>query len=282
MDEELVLTPGGYRPKSLVQLVAPDHVIDGSEGRLTKVHPTTGEVLADFGAINLSLERAPYMPRNVSMHPLRGLVGLGTGWIVYAEWNNNTGRPITLFKTSWVVPPEPANRSGQTIFLFNGIQNTSMIYQPVLQWGISGAGGGEYWAIASWFTAGIGGPTRYSQLVQVNPGEVLVGMIALSDQSNNLFSYKCEFQGFPNTRLPIQNVSELTYCFETLEAYRLSMSSDYPATSKTSMKSIELKTGSASATLHWQAVNQVTDCGQHAVVVSNASPGGKVDLYYHS
>jgi hypothetical protein len=60
---------------------------------------------------------------------------------------NRTGHPVTRFTTTWTVPAAPSTHSDQTVFLFNGIQNSTMIYQPVLQWGPSGAGGGNFWAV---------------------------------------------------------------------------------------------------------------------------------------
>ena len=38
--------------------------------------------------------------------------------------------------------------------------------------------------------------------------------------------------------------------------------------------------GGADMSLSWIAQDRVTDCGQHAVIASNASPGGEVDLWY--
>jgi hypothetical protein len=63
----------------------------------------------------------------------------------------------------------------------NGIQNSTMIYQPVLQWGPgSAAGGGNYWAVVSWYADGQGGQAFYSNLVTVNPGDTLVGVVTLT------------------------------------------------------------------------------------------------------
>lgn len=53
--------------------------------------------------------------------------------------------------------------------MFSGIQNSTMIYQPVLQWGESAAGGGNYWGVASWYVDGQGGLALHSNLVRVNP-----------------------------------------------------------------------------------------------------------------
>ena len=45
------------------------------------------------------------------------------------------------------------------------------------------------------------------------------GVITLTGQNGSQFSYNCEFQGIANASLAIQNVEELTWCVETLEAY---------------------------------------------------------------
>lgn len=278
MAEDDVLTPGGYRPRSLVHKVEPGHKLDAAEGRLRTL-TASGQVVAEHGEIPRRAAGTPLMPGNVMRRP--GIApALGSGWIVYADWSNNTGKPVSSFATTWAVPPAPATQSGQTIFLFNGIQNSTMIYQPVLQWGPSAAGGGNYWAVASWYADGQGGHSFYSSLVQVNPGAALVGVMTLTGQSGAAFSYDCKFQGLANTDLPIQNVEQLTWCIETLEAYGVTQCSDYPNTPDTAMTNISLQTGGVSPSLAWAAVNAVTDCGQQAIVVSNANPGGEVDLYY--
>ena len=161
----------------------------------------------------------PLMPRNVTTARAALVAGagqgdplpaLGEGWISYAYWTNNTGSPVTRFATTWVVPPAPATDSGQTIFLFNGIQNSTMIYQPVLQWGPSAAGGGSYWAVASWYADGQTGTSFHSTLVRVNPGDVLVGVMTLTARQGNGFSYNCQFTGIANSSLPISNVDSCT------------------------------------------------------------------------
>ena len=161
--------------------------------------------------------------------------GFGSGWIADAFWTNNSGNPVRSFRTSWSVPPAPTTNSGQTIFLFNGIDPadpSQAILQPVLQWGPSHAGGGPFWTVASWYVLG-NGQAFFTTPVPVNPGDVLVGAMTLTGQSNGLFSYQSEFQGIAGTELPVQNVAELVWCNETLEAYSITACSDYPATDVT-------------------------------------------------
>ncbi|MDQ4504551.1 tectonin domain-containing protein [Sinomonas sp. ASV322] len=277
-DEELVVTPGGYRKRSLVHEIGPDHVLDLSTGTVKQMH-ISGREVADFGPIEQRDVGRRLMPDNVALRP--GIVpGLATGWIAYADWSNTTGNPITRFATSWVVPPAPSTNHSQTIYLFNGIQNSTMIYQPVLQWGPSPAGGGSSWNVASWYADGQGGPAFHSSLAPVSSGQVITGVITLTGQSGASFSYNCEFIGIANTSLPITNVQELTWSVETLEAYGLQQCSDYPAAMFTSMWGIDLSTTAGRPAITWSPVNAVTDCGQSAHVVSNANPGGAVELYY--
>jgi hypothetical protein len=276
--DDLALTPGGYRQKALVHIVEPEHFLVLAGGNLKKMH-VSGREVADFGPLVARRGGEPLMPFNVARSPGM-LPALGSGWIVYASWTNNSGHPVSRFATTWVVPPAPATNHNQTIFLFNGIQNSTMIYQPVLQWGSSFAGGGNYWSVASWYVDGQGGVAFHTNLVRVNPGDVLVGVMTLTGQSGNKFSYNCEFQGIANTSLPISNVEELTWNIETLEAYGVQQCSDYPDTNFTAFTAIDLQTSGGRPAISWSPVNAVTDCGQSARVVSNANPGGEVDLYY--
>ncbi|MEA2993062.1 MAG: hypothetical protein QOD40_1982 [Alphaproteobacteria bacterium] len=279
MPEEQVLTPGGYRPKSLVHHIEPGHSLRMEGERVKKIHPS-GHVVADLGLIAAKAGPHPLMPMNVAIPQSVLKPALGGGWITYAGWTNNSGHPLSSFRTTWVVPPAPATHSGQTIFLFNGIQNSTMIYQPVLQWGPSAAGGGNNWTVASWYADGQAGQAFHSSLVAVNPGQILTGIMTLTGSSGGQFSYSCTFQGIANTTLPIANVQELTWCNETLEAYSVQKCSDYPDCEFTAMRNIAVSCGTTTPSISWTATNAVTDCGQHCVVVSNSASVGEVDLCY--
>ena len=287
---DLVRTPGGYRLKSVVHQIEPGAMLTMA-GDVLKKMDVAGRELRSFGVLRARPTLEPLMPGNVAHEvPLAGITAadaavvpaLGSGWISYAYWTNNTGRPMTRFSTQWVVPPAPATNHNQTIFLFNGIQNSTMIYQPVLQWGPSAAGGGAFWSVASWYVDGQGGPAFHTNLVRVNPGQVLTGVMWQTGHPGNLFNYNCEFTGIANTALPINNVEELTWNIETLEAYGCQQCSDYPNTNFTAFTGIDFQTSAGRPALNWTRVNQVTDCGQNARVVSNANPGGEVDIYYRA
>jgi len=278
--DDQVLTPGGYRPRSMVHHIEPGTVLTNVDGRFQKIHQASGKMLMDYGRMPHKLTLEPLMPNNVFVPAHLVVPSFGHGWICNTGWTDNTGQPITSFSTTWRVPPPPDTQSGQTIFLFNGIQNSTMIFQPVLQWGPSAAGGGNSWQIASWYADGQGGHSFYSQLVSVNPGDELVGLMTQTGHSGSLYSYLCCFVGHGNTALPISNVEQLTWCNETLEAYNVVHASDYPATSHTNFKNISIQTGTTHPTISWGTSNNVTDIGQHVSVISNSTTNGEVDIFY--
>jgi Repeat of unknown function (DUF346) len=286
MPDELVLTPGGFRPKSQVHPIETGHVLRKSqEGTLQKINRASGKVVTEFARATASANNEPFLPKSIQAPAAAAaksggkVPAFGSGWITYAYWNNATGNAISSFATTWVVPPEPAAQSGQTIFLFNGIQNSAWIYQPVLQFGPSAAGGGNYWAVASWYVDSAGG-AYHSPLVRVNPGDTLEGIMTLTGSGPSGFDYDCVFQGIPAASLPVQNIQQLTWCAETLEAYNITTCSDYPATQETAFRGISIQTGGSRPAIAWTAANAVKDCGQHCVVVSNSPTNGEVDIFY--
>lgn len=262
----LVLTPGGYRHPSLV------HKVD------------KGEILRITDQAITIYDKKMVLRRKVDLlQPKTGPIpSLGSGWISFASWTNNIGTPISSFSTSWVVPSESSTKGSQTIFLFNGIDpsnHSKAILQPVLQWGSSYAGGGKYWSIASWYVLDDGN-AFYTNLIPVKPLDELVGLMTLTGQANGKFSYRSEFVGFANSVLTIQDVDELVWCNETLEAYSIEHGSDYPNTPYTAFQQIQIQTGASTPTLSWSPQNWVTNCGQDSAVASNANPGGEVDIFY--
>jgi hypothetical protein len=291
-EPDFVITPGGQRKRSLVYHIPDGTVLDGADLKLRNVL-TSGDLVADFGALKSRDGGQPLMPLNVTLPTLDVVQRLApteapvtlkppltNGWITYSGWYNNTGVPISSFSTTWKVPPAPISKGSQIVYLFNGIQNSTMIYQPVLQWGNDGFGGGQYWVVASWYADGQGGPAFHSTFVRVNPGDILTGVMTLTGRNGNMFNYNCEFAGIPGASLPITNVEELKWCVETLECYNMVSAMSYPPTFRTSMKNIKIATATTNPNVTWQISNSVTDCGQHTDVVSNSSVNGEVDLCY--
>jgi hypothetical protein len=261
--DQRVLTPEGLRLRALVREV-------GEHDQVVELDGVARVVSA--GLLDQAPDRAL----------LDGAADEDQGWITFTWWTNRDQKPLRSFSTTWRVPPPPASSSGQTIFLFNGLQNTGPGYgilQPVLQWGPSAAGGGRYWSVASWYVTSRG-QAFHTPLVRVQPGDELVGVMELLGERDGKLSYSCELRGLPRTRLRLDNVAELTWSTESLEAYGVRRCSDYPAAPSVPFTGIQLRTDE-SAPLRWTAVDRVTDYGQHAEVVSHSASDGQVDLFFH-
>jgi len=292
---DLVLTPGGWRPKSKVHLLKPGEHVSGKGGKLQIIHTETGKIVKTVGTLSKKkLIRNLGTPGRVRPRSLSAPAQLpapGTGWIVNSGWTNGSANPISYFSTRWVVPPAPSTDNGQLIYMFNGIEPSAgnFILQPVLQWGTSNAGGGSYWSITNWFV-GSDGSAVYKALSTVNPGDVIRGVMTLTGHSGSDFSYLSAFDGFSSADLQVTDVDQLVWANEALECYSLTAFSDYPDTSLTAFYDIEIKLRTqetpsiidSEATINWSATNTVTDNGQQCVIVSNDSPGGVVYLYYRT
>jgi len=260
-----VSTPGGYRLKSFVHPVGVDQAVAKRPGASQLMNLVTSSLVGS-PAVSTSQD----------------LAGLGGGWVTWAIWTNATGVAISSFATSWVVPPAPSSDSGQLIYLFNGLQDQTggEILQPVLQWGVSGAGGGSYWSVASWHVDS-NGHAFCTPTVPVHVGDALIGLMTLSVQGDGSLNYACQFKGIPGTSLLALGLADLVQATETLEVYNLTGSTDYPHAQMTAMSGIDIQLMGNPAPLGWVAnVMSNPAFGEHTTIVSNATPGGEVDLYY--
>jgi hypothetical protein len=283
MSEDLVLTPGGFRPKGFVNAIDPGFGLTLLDtGEFAKLELSTNKVTHFAKRPALQAQFAAHGPHGGPKGHLAPSPGaLANGWQIYAWWDS-VNKSLTHFSTEWTVPSAPSTSSGQTIFLFNGIQNTGTNYgilQPVLQWGSSAAGGGAYWSVASWYVTS-GGQAFHTNLIQVNAGTKLQGVMTQTGASGTNYNYSSTFQGIANTTLPVNNIALLHWANETLECYGLTKCSDFPAATNTAMDGIDIQIAATYPILRWTPVNTATSCGEHATVASNANPHGNVELYY--
>src|SRR4051812_6609054 len=198
------ITPGGIRPKSMIHVVQPGEVVRADRGVFKRFH----------------LESETFIePPPVGFDPPQ-LPGIGSGWLAAARYTEDSKNVIRTMRTTWTVPPEPTREDGQLIYIFNGLQDSPVthILQPVLQWGVSRAGGGNNWSVASWFVGS--GDSFRTEAVEVQPGDVLTGLMKLvSNHSGNFFFYICEFEGIPATNLSINTPNQLVEPVQVLECY---------------------------------------------------------------
>ncbi len=261
-DDPRLRTPGGAREALLVREVAPEQAVAELD-----------DVLRVVDGAGAALDAPPDLALLEADRP-----ELESGWIAFTHFSNR-GAPLRSFKTTWRVPPAPRTQRRQTIFLFNGLQNDGPnhgILQPVLQWGVSAAGGGPYWSVASWYVTARG-QAFHTPLVRVEPAQLLTGEMTLVEEGRGRHSYASELRGIPRTRLLVKNLRELFWATESLEAYGITRCSDYPADSGVPFTEISLRSDGPPP-LRWQAVDRVTDCGQHATVRSHSPTSGHVEI----
>ncbi|KAF8310674.1 hypothetical protein DL93DRAFT_2230138 [Clavulina sp. PMI_390] len=265
--ESQVYTPYGLRPAANVRLV-PDgasvhhvgndvHILDAKGTTIDKITPTGNLTKATRTSAAGALQ---------------------TGWIAYAYWMNSVNSPINYFDTTWVVPPAPQRTTdGQLLFLFNSIETSTgdSILQPVLQWGVSAAGGGPYWSIATWF--GIGGHFLHSNLVTVKPGQVLQGIISLTGIGNVGYNYICYFNGL-GYRMSVTGSKQLMWATETFEVYNIQSKSDFPLGS-TMFSNIHLRTIAGYPSVFWWTDSSTQD-DVEALVSRQGSNGGAIQIVY--
>jgi hypothetical protein len=262
-----VLTPFGYRDSTNVHRVQPGYdLVRMPDEHIRMENPKTGDHI-DF-------------PIPVSINP-QSVPFTDTGWVTYASWYNTYRSPVGYFSTDWNVPYPPSVYSGQTLFQFNSIEPASgtAILQPVLQYGPSSAGGGKYWAVASWYVTG--NQAYFTTLVPVETNQFLGGVIRLTAKRRSACSYTCDFYGINGTSLTVSNIPELVWCTETLEVYNVTQCAEFPKEAYSEMYgiTISLRNGTAPS-MNWTTTDAQTSCGTQTTVVTNGAVNGTVYIYY--
>lgn len=258
--EKLVQTPHGLRPASS------GHAIP--EGGSIKI---SGDKVHLLDASNKVLHVAKRTNTTAQTKTRREQ----SGWIADANWYN-TGSPITSFTTQWAVPPAPATNNGQLLYYFNSIEPAAFdaILQPVLQWGVSPAGGGQYWSVANWWLDSTG--YYFSPLVTVSEGQVLEGVITLTSSNGSSFDYVSSFTGISS--LPVTGAAELVWATETLESYGVTERSDYPAPA-TTFYNINLFTSTGTPSVSWSTSDDTAD-SINAVVTADGATNAEIIITY--
>ncbi len=283
LSDALVVTPFGLMPQKNVHSIEAGFSLSMIEGHLNKIENATGKIIEDYGVVKTLDDNlnAAKKAMNNDLAP-----ATASGWVAYSYWSNTdtTAHPVTYFSTTWTVPSAPTRQNNQTLFLFNAMQNgttaASYIIQPVLQWGSSAAGGGKYWAIANWFVSG--SQAYYSALQTVSTGTVLQGVLQQTSHSGTRYNYNSSFAGYPiNQSLQITGVPQAWWCAETLETHGITNANNqYPPDQYAAMKSIKMLENTMNAPLNWSTAKAGGNIPQKAVVVTNGSPDGEVDLYF--
>ncbi len=194
------------------------------------------------------------------------------GWTA-TTWYNATAQ-LGFLSTTFKVPQAPTTDDGQTLFFFPSfkpagtVPGDGRIIQPVLQWGPSSAGGGSFWAAASWELDLGTNTVLNTSLIRVSSGDTISGVIQGNTPCPNgaCQSWTVITKDVTkNTSKTLTNMGGHVYTQAqgaVLEQYGSVSCSDYPNDSGITFSSIVLKD---------QNFNVLTPTWQN-ITYSNISP----------
>lgn len=232
MPADYVITPHGLMHRSCVRQVQPGE----------RVH-ALGHILRADGTRE-ELRRCEH-PRldSRTFSPVPSGSSAINGWVEYAMAQTTT--PLGYLTTTWPVPAAPS-AGGAVIFFFPGAEPSdgSTVLQPVLQYGVSSAGGGNYWAAASWYCCPSGW-SHYSPLINVSTGDTIAGTMSSTCSGGTCdwtITTTDQTTGQTST-LPAAGVTTpFIYNYgAVLEAHLLTNCNQYPATGTTTFSNLVLK-----------------------------------------
>jgi len=221
----IALTPNGRRPTSCVHGPIDDSHTVHDLGSHSEIRDDQGKLVKEV---------APCVfPKDFVLPP--------SGWAAYV-FDEGTGPTINAYNGSWPVPPNPKDMGAQTLFLFTGLQDNyglvrgnarkdipavTNIIQPVLQFGPSEAGGGDYWAMASWYVDS-NLNAYYSTLTKTMPAHNIQGNMA-KNMINKVWTIETiDTTSTQMTTLHIATNTTEPWAFVTLEVYTVSDCNEYP------------------------------------------------------
>lgn len=179
------------------------------------------------------------------------------GWLMYGFIQ---GKNFQFMRSQWNVPNVPTRFDNQLLYLFNGFETFYEIVQPVLQFGVSPAGGGAYWSMASWWATN-NGQALHSRLIRVNPGDQIVGM--LISTSPGVWSITImDLNTNQQSTLDVHNVNPLIYSVIALEGYNVMACQDYPGSQLSFSQSQIADAGVFLNRINWASGIQVHNCNQ--------------------
>lgn len=207
----------------------------GANGQITGDVTLDGAVIAHYEGCS---EEAIVTRPRARTENLGSTPGTGNGWVEADQWNVPlaSSDDIDYMAGTWTVPSYP-NENGAVIYLFNGIEpaSGSWILQPVLQYGVSLAGGGNYWTIASWLVSS--SQAFYSPLETVYPGNKISGSTEMTAKSGSTKYWEVEAKDTTTGAYSYldAHVSEQhwTWAYRgVLEAYNVTSCAQLPASER--------------------------------------------------
>jgi len=205
----------------------------------------------------------PPCPHPVIKEPLHG-----PAWKAWTEFNNT--KPITKLTTQWGIPPPPPSYSGQILYYWNGIEpaDNSAVLQPVLQYGDTPAGGGQYWAVASWYVSAV--TATFSEPATCVGAASVIGDLAIDSSGQWTITSICGSKKTTLTYTPPDK--DYTWAYPcVLEAYSVeNCATQYPTSNSLAFNNIMLWVENQQVSPTWKPQTKNNSCNEHATVTSTS------------
>jgi hypothetical protein len=200
-----------------------------------------------------------------------------TNWTTDGTRANANG--FTFLSGQWTVPLRPDN-TGATIFIFPGIQDpqNNFIIQPVLQFGSSMAGGGNFWAIAS-FACPFGGNCFINRggAQRVDVGNTIVGSLVGSHCGGGCtWVITAESSNGSRTQITWQARQVYPFAFVAFEVAGLSHCNQLPEDTSLKMSTALENSVGAVVTGPWHPETLFPHCNFH----TTSSDGSSATLHW--
>jgi hypothetical protein len=187
-------------------------------------------------------------------------VPLASGWWLDSWWTSTP--QIRSLASTWKVPANPAS-NGATIFLFPSVTpaDGSAIVRPVLQWGVSAAGGGNYWRMANWFVKG--GTNAHGSLHAVTTGQTIKGTMFRASGTTAVWNIGfTDPNGGGNVLFGVNTGVTSWRAIQggVLEVYSASGCNKLPNTTSVKFSSIVVTSTAGTVTPSWTHHRRVTSC----------------------
>jgi len=272
---EEVCTPFGKKLKSNVHYLGNKQHLDHEEEKIQIIDNFTHGVKESFHMVI----KNGYMVSGTNTPANQDPV---SGWITYCNTILLDGSQCTYFSTTYVVPSAPIKKSKQIIYIFNAFEGLSDIIQPVLQWGLSPAGGGDYWSICNWYVNEDQDQIFFDSLIKVSTGTKLEGIIRATKNSNYLYDYNASFQGYP-TGIQVNNLPAMQNLYISLEVHNLKGDDEYPSNEKITMSDIQIRSENNYPPIRWGTMKKSwTKVEQFTKIVNENANYGEVEIHFHS
>lgn len=190
--------------------------------------------------------------------------------IAWATWTNASTADDDAnhrFTGRFTVPEAPTSKGDKQLFVTLGLQsndNPVMILTTSLQWGRTGAGGGDYWAVACW--AAIGAQVFFSKLVTVEPGEVIECAIYQEERDGSQTWNSEARLGGQGTSTGLNSNRDLNIAIPCMfEAAESATAEDYP-NGQTDFENLKVEGKSGALDPTWTPTVFVDTCGTEVQV----------------